>query len=114
MRNAKVLEGGKRTDRRGYQVISDEKKGADNGDDFTSMTHAGVDATAVWIKAANDHVIDSDERRQHTHGGDQPERGVTGDGKGEANYVGLAGAPVSVKDGRRARNIDIARSPGCG
>src|SRR6266700_3675662 len=44
MRNAEILKSGKRADGRRYQIISDEEKRADDGDDFGSMAHTGVNA----------------------------------------------------------------------
>src|SRR6266705_790822 len=39
MRHAEIGEGGKRADGRGYQIIGDKEKGANDGDDFAAMTH---------------------------------------------------------------------------
>src|SRR5437764_13188155 len=74
------------------------------------MAHARVNAAAVGVEAADNHVIDADERGQHTHQGDEPEGGVTCDGEGKTDDVGLARAPVTVKDSSRAFPIDIART----
>src|SRR2546423_10145425 len=74
------------------------------------MPHAGVDAAAVRIEATDDHVIDPNQRDEHAHKGDEPERGVVGDGEGEADDIGFARAPIAVKNRSRARHIDIARS----
>ena len=110
MRNAEVLKPGKRTDRRRDQIIGDKQKSADDGDDLGAMPHARVNAAAIRIKAADDHVVDADERSENAHCGDQPERGVTGHGKGEADDVSFARAPIAVQDGGRARRVDIART----
>ncbi len=110
MRHAEILKSGKRADGRGHQIIGDEQKRADDGDDFAAMPHARINAAAVRIKAADDHVIDADERGENAHRRDEPERGIAGDGKGEADDVGFARAPVAVKNRGRARNIDIARA----
>src|SRR6266480_300783 len=110
MRNTEVLKPGERADGRRYQIISDEKKGADDGDDFGAMAHARINAAAVRIKTADDHVVEADQRGEHAHQGDEPERCVAGDGEGEANDIGFARAPVAVKNRRRARNIDVART----
>src|SRR5438094_4833744 len=72
MRNTEVLKPGKRADGRRYQIISDEEKGADDGDDFGAMAHARINAAAVRIKAADDHVVEADQRGEHAHCGDQP------------------------------------------
>src|SRR6266487_6207890 len=77
MRHAEISEGGKSADGGRYQIIGDEKKGADDGDHFGAMTHARVNAAAVRIKPANDHVVDADQRGQHTHRGDKAEGGIT-------------------------------------
>src|SRR5881227_2942797 len=74
------------------------------------MAHARVNAAAVGVEAADNHVIDADERGQHTHQGDEPEGGVTCDGEGKTDDVGLARAPVTVEDSSRAFPIDIART----
>src|SRR6267143_4787792 len=73
------------------------------------MSHTRVNAAAVRIEAADDHVIDPNQRNEHAHQRDQPERSVTGNGKGETDHVGFARAPVAVQDRGRARHIDIAR-----
>ena len=110
MRNAEVLKPGKRADGRRYQIISDEKKCADDGNDFAAMPHAGINTSPVRIQAADDHVVDPDERGQHAHQRDQPERSVAGDGKRKTDDVGLARAPVAVKNRGRAFPVDIART----
>ena len=110
MRHAEILKRGKRADRRRDQVIGDEQKRADDGDDFGAMTHAGVNAAAIRIKPADDDVVDPDERGQNAHRGDQPERRVAADGKSQADDVGFARAPVAVQNRGRARHIYIARS----
>src|SRR5213592_3329533 len=74
------------------------------------MPHAGVNAAAIGIKAANDHVVEAYECREHAHRRDQPKRCVSGDGERKPNYVGLARPPVAVKDRSRALPIHIARS----
>src|SRR5437773_8783498 len=74
------------------------------------MPHAGVNAAAVGIKAADDHVVEADECSEHAHRRDQPKRTVACDSERKPNDVGLARPPVAIKDCRRARNIDIARS----
>src|SRR5436305_6779442 len=110
MRHAEVLKSGKRANCRRHQIISNKKKGADDGDDFGAMAHARINAAAVRIKTADDHVVEADQRGEHAHQGDEPERCVARDGKGEANDIGLARAPVAVKNRGRARNIDVART----
>src|SRR5256714_10729766 len=110
MRNAEILKRGQGADRRGHQIIGDEKKRADDRDHFAAMPDARVNAAAVGIETADDHVIDPDERGQHAHRGDEPKRGVTGDGKGETDDVGFARSPVAVQNRPRALPIDIARS----
>src|SRR6266496_5103392 len=62
MRNAEVLKPRKRADGRRYQIIGDEKKGADDGDDFGTVPHACVNAAAVRVKTADDHVVEADQR----------------------------------------------------
>src|SRR5947199_6051261 len=74
------------------------------------MPHTGVNAAAVGIKAANDHVVEADECSEHAHRRDQPERTVTGDGERKPNDVGLARPPIAVQNRRRALPIHIARS----
>src|SRR6184192_3615288 len=110
MRHAEIRKSGKRTDGRGYQIIGDEKKGADDRDHFAAMAHTRVDAAPVRIKAADDHVIKTDERGQNAHRGDQPKRCVTRDGESESDDVGFARAPIAIENGGRALPIDIARS----
>src|SRR5438046_8430905 len=82
MRNTEVLKPGKRADGRRYQIISDEEKGADDGDDFGAMAHARINAAAVRIKAADDHVVEADQRGEQAHCGDQPKWRVAGDRQG--------------------------------
>src|SRR2546425_944857 len=74
------------------------------------MPNARVHSPAVWIKAADDHVVEADECSEHAHRRDQPKRCVTGDGKSQANHIGLARPPIAVKNCRRALPIHIARS----
>src|SRR5439155_1681080 len=74
------------------------------------MPHTGVNAAAVGIKAANDHVVEADECSEHAHRRDQPERTVTGDGERKPNDVGLARPPIAVQNRRRALPIHIART----
>src|SRR5207247_8657718 len=110
MRHAEISEGGKRADGRGYQIIGDKEKGANDGDDFAAMSHACVNAAAVGIQAADDHVIEADECSEHAHRRDQPERSVTGDRERKPNDIGLARPPIAIKDRRRALPVHIARS----
>src|SRR5437667_809014 len=110
MGDAKILECGERADGRGHQVICDEQKRADDGYDFAAMPHAGVNAAAVGIKAADDHVVEADECSEHAHRRDQPKRTVACDSERKPNDVGLARPPVAIKDCRRALPIHIARS----
>ena len=76
----------------------------------TVFSPTRVNAATVRIEAADHHVICTDKRGQYAHGRDQPERGISRDGKCEANYVGFAGAPVAVENRRRALPIHVARS----
>src|ERR1700747_1426139 len=73
------------------------------------MPHACVNAAAVRIEATNDHIVEADERGQHAHGGDQPERRITGNGERETDHIGFARAPIAVPNRRRAFPIDVAR-----
>ncbi len=104
MRHAEILKGGQSADRRGHQIIGDEQKRADNRDDFGAMANTRINTAAVRIKAADDHVVDADERGEDTHRGDEPEGSVAGDSKGKADDVGFARAPVAIKNGGRARH----------
>src|SRR6266568_8574410 len=74
------------------------------------MAHTRVDSAAVRIQAADDHVVDADKGGENAHRGDEPERGITADGKGKADDVGFARAPIAVQNRGRARYIDIART----
>src|SRR5947207_12885294 len=74
------------------------------------MAHARVNAAAIRIKPADDHVVDPDERSQNAHRGDQPERRVAADRERQADDVRFAGAPVPVQNRGRARDVDVARS----
>src|SRR5438093_8476441 len=74
------------------------------------MSHASVNAAAVGIKAADDHVVEANECSEHAHRSDQPKRCISGDGKSQANHIGLARPPVAVQDCGRALPIHIARS----
>src|SRR6266568_6244913 len=108
--HAEILKCRQSANRRRYQIIGDKEECTDDGNDLAAMTHAGVDTTAVRVQAADHHVIQADQRGQHAHRGDQPERSVTSNGEGQTDYVGLARAPVAVQNRRRALPIDIARS----
>src|SRR6266567_2354713 len=72
MRHTEVLKPGKRADGGCYQIIGNKKKCPDNGDNFGAMADARVDAAAIRIEAADDHVVKADERGEHTHRSDQP------------------------------------------
>src|SRR6266704_7132087 len=74
------------------------------------MPHAGVNAAAVGIKTADDHVVEADECSEHAHRRDQPKRCISGDGKSQANHVGLARPPIAVQNRSRALPVHIARS----
>src|SRR5947207_12762278 len=74
------------------------------------MSHACINAAAVGIKAADDHVVEADECSEHAHRRDQPKRCVTGDGKSQANHIGLTRPPIAIKNCRRALPVHIARS----
>src|SRR5947199_9099363 len=74
------------------------------------MPDGCINAAAVRVEAADDHVVEPDQGGEHAHRSDQPERGVACNRKGQADHVGLARPPVAVQNCRRARNIDIARS----
>src|SRR5256886_2693948 len=110
MRHTEVSKCGKRADRRRDQIIGNQQKRAHNRNHFRAMPDGCINAAAVRVEAADDHVVEPDEGGEHAHRSDQPERGVAGNRKGEADHVGFAGAPVAVQNRRRARNIDIARS----
>src|SRR6266566_6161113 len=109
MRHAEVSKGGKSADRGRYQIIGNKKKCPDDGDNFGAMAHARVNAAAIRIEAADDHVVETNERGEHAHQGDEPERCVAGNGKSETDDVGFARAPVAVKNRGRARN-EIGRA----
>src|SRR5205823_5649531 len=72
MRNAEVSKGRKSADGGRYQIIGNKKKGSDDGDNFGAMAHARVNAAAIRIKAADDHIVEADQRGEHAHGSDQP------------------------------------------
>jgi hypothetical protein len=46
------------------------------------MPDAGIDAAAVGVEAADNDVIDPNERGEDAHRGDEPEGGVAPDSKG--------------------------------
>src|SRR5438132_2464257 len=73
------------------------------------MSHACINAAAVRVKAADDHVVKADECSEHAHRRDQPKRCVSSDGESQHNHIGLARPPVAVKNCRRALPIHIAR-----
>ena len=104
------MKRGKGADRRRDQVIRDEQKRTDDGDDLRTMTDAGINTTAIRIEPADDDVVDPDERGQDAHRRDQPERRVTANGERQADDVRFARPPVAVKNGRRARRVHIART----
>ncbi len=90
--------------------FSDEQKRADNGDDFAAMAHTSVDAAAIRVEAADNHVVESNERGEDAHQGDQPERSVASNGEGETDDVGFARTPVAVQNRGRTRRIHVART----
>src|SRR6266487_1033012 len=74
------------------------------------MSHACINAAAVGIKTADDHVVEADECSEHAHRRDQPKRSVACDSERKPNDVGLARAPIAVQNRRRALPVHIARS----
>src|SRR5437762_2167670 len=110
MRYTEILKSGKRADGRCYQIIGNEQKRTDDGDDFAPMAHTRVDTAPVRIKPADDHVVEADQRGEHAHRGDQPKRCVARDRERETDHVGFAGTPVAVENRRGALPIHIARS----
>ena len=110
MISSEILESGEGADRGGDEVIGNQQKCPDDRDDFGAMTNACINATAIRVKPADDHVVDPDERRQDAHRGDQPKRGVTADGERQPNDVRFARSPVAVENRRRPRNVDVART----
>src|SRR5437773_2827501 len=73
------------------------------------MPHAGVNAAAVGVKAADDHVVEADECSEHAHRRDQPKRTVACDSERKPKDVGVARPPIAVQNRRRARNVHIGR-----
>src|SRR6266699_2264873 len=74
------------------------------------MSHACINAAAVGIKTADDHVVEADKCSEHAHRRDQPKRTVARDSERKPNDVGLTGAPIAVQNRRRALPIHIART----
>jgi len=109
VRHPEIVERGKRADGGGHDIIRRQKEGADDGDDFGPMPHAGIDPAAIGIMLADRHVVDAHQGGEQAHGGDEPERAVAGDGKRQPDDIGFAGAPVAVENGRRPRGIHVAR-----
>src|SRR5205823_10794088 len=68
---------------------------------FATMSHACINAAAVGIKAADDHVVEADKCSEHAHRRDQPKRCISGDGKSQANHIGLTRPPIAVQNRRR-------------
>jgi len=58
----------------------------------------------------DDHVVDSDERGQHAHRGDQPDGAVSGDSECQPNDIGFIRTPVAIEDRGRGLPIDVART----
>src|ERR1700730_12792457 len=112
VRPTEILKSGKGTERRSDNVIGNQEEGADNGDNFGSMANAGVNSPSVRIMPADGHVIHADERHQHAHGQDQPERAVAGYRESQANDVGFARAPIAVENRSSSRRVDITRPSG--
>src|SRR6266576_1738585 len=67
MRHAEISKGRKSADSCRYQIISNKKKCPDDGDNFGAMAHARVNAAAIRIKAADDHIVEADQRGEHAH-----------------------------------------------
>src|SRR5579859_3975909 len=74
------------------------------------MANTGIDPAAIWIMAADDHVVEAHQRGQHCHRRDQPKRTVAGYRESQAHHVGFARAPIPVKNRGRARPIHVPRS----
>ena len=73
------------------------------------MPHTGVNAAAIGIQAADHDIVQTDQRGQDAHRGDEPERRVTRDGKRKADYVRFTRAPIAVQNRGGPFPIDIAR-----
>src|SRR3954470_21522011 len=98
MRHTEILKGGERADCRGNEIVRNEQKRAYDRDNFGTMPDAGIDSATVRIEPANDYVINPDERGQNAHCGYKPERSITADGKGEADDIRFARAPIAVEN----------------
>src|SRR5258707_10245906 len=110
MRHTEVSKCGKRADRRRDQIISNQQEGAHNRNHFRAMPDGWINAAAVRVEAADDHVVEADEGGEHAHRSDQPERGVARDSERKPNDVGLARPPIAVQNRGRALPVHIARS----
>src|SRR6478735_4327745 len=78
------------------------------------MSHAGVNSPAIGIEPADNDVVDSHQRGEDGDRSDESKRSVTRDRKGETDDGGFARAPIAIKDGGRARDVDIERAPNVG
>ena len=112
MGHSEIEKCGEGADGRRDDIVGNQQKGSDNGDDLGAVTHAGIDTPAIRIVAADGDVVQADQRRQQTHGPDEPRRAVSGHRKGETDDISLTGSPVTVEDRSRPLPIDIARAGG--
>ena len=71
-----------------------------------------VDTAAIWVLFADDDVVDAHQRGEHAHRGGEPKRAVSSDGKGEADDVGFARAPVAIENGGGTRRVYVSRPIG--
>ena len=113
VRHAQIDERRECAERGGDDVIRDEQKRPDDGNDLRAVPHAGVHAAAVRVVLADEHVVERDQPRDHAHGQRSARRSYSpATAKGQADDIRFGGAPVAVENGRGAFGIHVARAAG--
>ena len=72
------------------------------------LARRGIDAAAVRKIPADDGVVVTDDGSQRADGEDDRERGKARGDEGETDDVGLARAPIAIKQSGGALPIDVA------
>jgi hypothetical protein len=57
MWQAEILKRRQRTNRRGYNVVGDEQKSADDRDSSGPVTNASIDTATIRIMLADDYIV---------------------------------------------------------
>src|SRR6267142_4532572 len=93
----------------GNKEIGDQQKRPDRGQKSTLLPRSRIHSATIGEMSAYDDVIEGDDCREHAYGeyygkGSEPRRD-----EGQPEYIGLARAPVTVKQPSGALPVNVAR-----